>query len=294
MYQYRRPPRPPKPKVPMYLYIILAFILLISSGVIINYIRSDFMYNHGHTVMALPPEPYMPALQPPPPEPTAPPAEPEPTPELEPTPEPEPTPDPGPTPPPRVQRQEFLDWRIHYGNNDIIGHLYVPNTTINYLVTQTTDNSFYLYHDIRGRRSAPGWIFLDYLVDLHGQDQNMVIYGHNMGRNHMFHGVRHFKNENFFHNNRYLYFSTIYADYVFEVFSVYITHINFQYTWNNFDEWDQMINIFQANSWFSRDITLTGEDRVLTLSTCDNSYRNNRIVVHGVLVSETFPHLDLE
>ena len=195
--------------------------------------------------------------------------------------------------PPRVIRQDFLDLRAYYDNDDIMGSIYIPNTTVNYLVTQTTDNSFYLYHNIRGDRYAPGWIFFDYLLDLHGQDQNMVVYGHNMRRDYMFHSLRNFLDEDFFHNNRYIYLSTIYADYVFEVFSAHITHIDFPFTWNNYDNWDYMINEFQARSRFTADITVSGEDRVITLVTCDPVSRDNRIVVHGVLRSKTLPCMSL-
>jgi len=226
--------------------------------------------------------------------------EPTPPPTPEPTPVPavpvdiqEPTPEPTPTPIPRVARQEFLDWRAHYDNDDIIGHIWVPGTTIDYLVAQGTDNDFYLYHDLHGRRYAPGSIFLDYLADIHTPgDQNWVLYGHNMRRNHKFHMMRNFLNQDFFFANRYIHFSTIYADYVFEIFAVYVTHISFYYTWNVFDDWGWKIQEFKDRSRFDPGITVTGDDRVLTLSTCDTGYRNNRIVMHGVLISETFPHLE--
>ncbi|MCL2378828.1 MAG: class B sortase [Defluviitaleaceae bacterium] len=295
MYQYKRPVRPSKPKTPKLLYITLAVVLLISAGVIANYIHRDFMFRHGgsHPLLEEPPyEPYVPT--PPTPEPT-------PTVEVvehvEPEPyEPEPTPDPGPTPPPRVMRPEFLDYREQFGNDGIMARLWVPNTSINYLVPQTTDNVFYLYHDIWGRRSAPGWVWLCTFADLYGEDQNLVFFGHNMGRDHMFHAVRNFLREDFFFNNRYIYLSTIYADYVFEVFSVYITHISFPYIYSNYDHryggWEHYINAFAERSHFDAGITVSENDRIITLSTCENARRDYRIAVHGRLISETFPHLD--
>ena len=296
MYQYRRPPKPDKPKIPKLLYVVLAVILIISAGVIVNYIYEDFRHAHGLDVAA-----YSPATIPmPTPVPTPTPAPPAVAVYVpEPTPTPEPTPEPTPTPIPRVPRQEFLDYRAHYDNDDIIGHIWIPNTTVNYLVVQGTDNSFYLYHCIRGRRFSPGWIFLDYMADVHGQDQNWVIYGHNMRANHKFNNVRHFAlDNNFFQNHRYIYFSTIYADYVFEVFSSYITHISFQYHHVNYDYhpggWDYWISLFAHNSVFYSGITVSGEDRILTLSTCHPNpvHRDYRIAVHARLISMTFPHLD--
>ena len=298
MYQYRRPPKPDKPKIPKLLYFVLAVILIISAGVIVNYIHEEFRHAHGFDVMA-----YSPATTPAPtPVPT-----PTPAPEVvpvyvpEPTPTPEPTPEPTPTPIPRVPRQEFLDHRAHYGNDDIVGHVWIPNTTVNYLVAHGTDNSFYLYHCLRGRRFAPGSIFLDYEADVYRQDQNWILYGHNMRNNHKFNNVRHFAlSYEFFRNNRYIYFSTIYADYVFEVFSSYVTHKDFPYFHVNYDDypggWDYWISVLADRSAHYSGITVSGEDRILTLSTChpNPAFRDYRIAVHARLISMTFPHLEGE
>ncbi|MCL2404680.1 MAG: class B sortase [Defluviitaleaceae bacterium] len=302
MYKHKKPTRPSKPKTPKVLYALLAVVLLMSVGFIANYVYNEYMSWHGgsHSQYDIPHYvPYIPTHTPPPvPAPTlviqdeA--TEPDPTPE----PEPEPTPDPGPTPPPRIMRQEFLDYREYFGNDGIVGHIYVPGTTIDYIVPQTTDNSFYLYHDIRKRRAAAGWVWLCYRADVYRQDQNMVIFGHNMARNHMLHGVRNFFNEDFFFNNRYIYFRTIYADYVFEVFSVYITHISFPYIYENYHHryggWERYINMFVERSHFDAGISVSADDRIITLSTChrDLRMRDYRYVVHGRLVSETFPHIE--
>jgi len=251
------------------------------------------MHGEGLSAASDPdPDRYFPMPSPPTPVPTPAPATPVPA-----TPPPASTPEPTPTPVPRVMRQEFIDHRAHYNNDDIIGHLRVPNTTIDYLVTQGTDNSFYLYHDIRGRRSAPGWVFMCYWADIYDQSQNWVIYGHNMNRDHMFHSVRRFLNEDFFFNNRYIHFSTLYADYVFEVFAIYVTHIRWMYIYPNFDHrdggWEFYINEFARLSHFDAGIEVSADDRVLTLSTCYNPRRDYRIALHARMVSETFPHLDI-
>ena len=285
MYPYRRPPRPKKPAVPKILYLVLAIVLLVSGAVITNYIYNDFLYTHGHNVvLAAHNQPdnnydYMPTPVPMPVH--------TPIPLIEPETEPEYAPDPTPTPEPREARQEFLDYRIHYDNDDIIGHIWIPYTTVNYLVAQGSDNEFYLYHNLRGRRWRPGAIFLDYLADIYNPgDHNWVIYGHNMGENHMFHMVRHFLREDFFHANRYIHFSTIYADYVFEVFSAYVAHVNHPYIWPRYGDWDYKINYFRSLSQFDAGINVSGDDRILTLSTCDNRYIDWRIVVHAVLISD--------
>jgi len=191
-----------------------------------------------------------------------------------------------------IPRQQFLDWRVYYGNDDIVGRVWIPDTTIDYLVAQGADNSFYLYHDLQGRRYSPGSIFLDYLADIHTPgDQNWVLFGHNMRANHKFHMVRNFLNYDFFQENRYIFFSTIYADYIFEVFSAYITHVDFPYIWNVYEDWEYWINTFASRSRFDAGIPVSAEDRILTLTTCDGAYRDNRIAVHAVLTHKTFQSL---
>jgi len=277
------------------LYVGLVVVLIVSAGIIVNYIYSDFVFRHGGTHPLYEDRYYVPFV-------------PLSTPEPEAVPlvavvdydeagvvyEPEPTP--LPTPPPRVMRQEFLDYREYFGNDGIVGRLWIPNTSIDYIVPQTTDNDFYLEHDIRGRRVAAGWVWMCTFADVAAQDQNWVFFGHNTAANHMFHAVRHFLDEDFFHNNRYIYLSTIYADYVFEIFSVYITHISFPYIYPNYNHryggWTRYINTFAQRSHFDAGITVTENDRIITLSTCENVRMDYRIALHGRLISETFPHLE--
>jgi len=195
------------------------------------------------------------------------------------------------TPEPRVIRQQFLDYRAHYGNDDIVGHLYIPNTAINYLVPQTTDNAFYLTHNIWQQRYAAGWVWLCPSAYLYDLSQNLTLYGHNMRQDKRFHSVRFFLQEDFFFSNRYIYFSTIYADYIFEVFSAYVAHVDTLhalYSNSNFDHraggWGYYINEFARRSHFDAGITVTENDHVITLMTCANSPVYYRIVVHGRLV----------
>jgi len=286
---------PKKPKSPKALYGLLILLFVVSAVVISVYLANEFSYQHVQSEADPIPEledvdvPTPTSL----PIPTQAPAI---TDDYEPAPT-EPTPEPGPTLPPRIMRQEFIDLRAFYNNDDIVGRVWIENTTVDYTVAQHAyDNNFYLDHNLRRREYGPGSIFLDYKVDLHaGTDQNMVLYGHNMARNHKFHMVRRFLIEDFFHDTRHINFSTIYADYVFEVFSVYITNWrNWPYIEPNYDDWDYWISQFAARSRFDPGFTVSGEDRILTLSTCDSSYIDNRIVVHAVLRSVSFPHLDID
>jgi len=186
----------------------------------------------------------------------------------------------------REVRQEFLDLREYFGNDDIVGHLRIVGTSIDYIVVQTTDNEFYLYHDIWGNASSAGWIFLDYLVDINEANHNMVIYGHNMARDIMFHSIRHYANYNFFREHPIIEFRTLYADYVWEIFAFYVAHIDFPYTHIDFINhvtWEHWLKTFAAASMHETDVAVSTSDRILTLSTCTNTHDDYRFVVQARL-----------
>ena len=137
--------------------------------------------------------------------------------------------------------------RAFFNNNDIVAHLFISGTTINYFVVQTNDNIFYLRHDIWKNPSRAGWIFLDYEADIENADQNWVIYGHNMRRNHKFHDIRRYRDSSFFENYKAIILTTPYAVYRFEVFSFYSASIEFEYTHTNFgsnEEWEEKLRLF--------------------------------------------------
>ena len=178
--------------------------------------------------------------------------------------------------------------RQAFGNDDIVAHLYVHGTVIDYLVVQTTDNEFYQHHDIWRGRSAAGWVFLDYEVDLRGQDHNIVIYAHNTQREHMFHALRHFRSYGFFRAHPYITLITPYGMYNWQVFSFYSTFIDFSYNIINFPgeaARNEMILAFAAKSMHNSNVNVYPGDRILTLSTCTNRHPDERFVLHARLVS---------
>jgi len=201
---------------------------------------------------------------------------------------------PEPAPIIREPRQEFIHLQEAFENEDIIGHLSIAGTSIYSIVVQADDNEFYLDHDVWRNPSIAGWIFADYMVDIASEDHNIVIYGHNMSADLMFHSLRHFQDFEFLRAHSRILFSTIYDDYEWEIFSFYIAHISFPYTNINFhndpasqDYWGNWIRIFAEMSMHHTGIEVSSEDRILTLSTCINGQRNTdyRFVLHARLIN---------
>lgn len=176
-------------------------------------------------------------------------------------------------------------WRKYYNNEDIIGHLRIPGTAIDYILVQSTDNTFYLYHNIRREECPAGWVFFDYYIDLGFVNQNLVIYAHNMRDGSKFHNLRYFAQYDFFRKNNLIYLHSIYRTSVWEIFAFYEAHISFPYTYINLpiDYWLIMQEAFVAASIHQTDIVLKPHDRVLTLSTCSNVDRDTRYVLQARL-----------
>ena len=193
------------------------------------------------------------------------------------------------TEPVRIVRDAIANLREYYGNDDIVGYLYIEGTSINYPVTQYIDNEFYLYHDIRRNPDNAGWIFLDYENDITREDPNVIIYGHNMRRDIRFHSIRHFVNRDFFDAHRFITFNTAYAEYRWEIFSFYITCINFFYIQVYFDSDEDFYDLLaemKARSMHDSGVEVGRGDRVLTLSTCVGNPENERFVVNARLIRD--------
>lgn len=75
-----------------------------------------------------------------------------------------------------------IDWEgLKAINPDVVGWLYVPGTTIDYPVYQSTDNEYYLRHSATGDWLVSGQVFMDYQNTAPGMvDQQSIIYGHHM------------------------------------------------------------------------------------------------------------------
>ncbi|MCL2353381.1 MAG: class B sortase [Defluviitaleaceae bacterium] len=184
----------------------------------------------------------------------------------------------------------IADLRERYNNDHIVGFIQIPNTNIYYPVLQYVDNAFYLYHDRHGVRTAAGSIFLDYENNLYKlDDDNTIIYGHNMIAGNKFHNIRYFHNEEFFRNHTYIILHTPYQETVWDVFSFFSTTIYFNYLTTNFADRDRFYDFLldlQKRSHFETSIELERDDQILILSTCGVWGGIHRYVVAARLRNE--------
>lgn len=172
-------------------------------------------------------------------------------------------------------------------NSDTVGWIQVNGTNINYPFVQTTDNSYYLKHSLDKSYNSAGWVFLDYRNNVAEFDKNTIIYAHGRLDNTMFGSLRNILTSGWLNNtNNYVVkLSTETENTLWQVFSVYRIpttndYIRVKFVDNN--DFLEFGNTLISRSAYNFNTTLTGEDKILTLSTCYND--TDKVVLHAKLI----------
>jgi sortase B len=173
-------------------------------------------------------------------------------------------------------------------NSDCVAWIRIIDTNISYPVVQTTDNDFYLTHNIELDSNGAGWIFADYRNHFNILDQNTLIYGHNRRNGTMFSNLQYYLDSNFSNNpeHKYINFNTKKGPYLAEVFSVYKVSsddVELYCNYSTASEFAETINNWKNNSLYDFNTEVTSSDNVLTLYTCDDN-TEYRILLHAKLI----------
>ncbi len=172
-------------------------------------------------------------------------------------------------------------------NPDVYGWISIEGTEINYPLVQGTDNDYYLDHAYTGDYLPVGSIFVDYRCNESiTKNYNTVIYGHNITSGSMFHDVSKFFRDSYFENT-YIYIYTMDGIYVYEPFAIYETRYDYNYFKTSFTSADDFIQFAEEvrdNSSKQKDVSFTGNDRIITLSTCTNGAYYARYALHAKLI----------
>ena len=178
--------------------------------------------------------------------------------------------------------------RLRQENGDIIGWiLFEHNDNISYPVLYSGDNETYLRTDIYGNHTTAGCIFMEGACTPDFEDYHTIIYGHNMKNLSMFGSLRNYKNDGYYNGHQYFMIYTDDMAYRYQIFAYYDipeTDDVYQVGFGSDDTYQAFLNEMKRHSYHDTGITVTKEDKVITLSTC--SMDGYRFVVHGVRVAE--------
>lgn len=184
--------------------------------------------------------------------------------------------------------------KLEKANSDIYAWISIPAVNVDYPILQSeTDNSYYLDHTVNGQKSVYGSIYTENYNNKDFSDFNTLIYGHNMKNGTMFGSLKKFRDSTFFNENRYI---TVYLEgriLKYEIFAAYTwdnKHIllsrNFESEHNRKVYLEEIFAVRDMNSQISKEIQVTENDRIITLSTCMNN-KDKRFLVSGVLVYDS-------
>ena len=173
-------------------------------------------------------------------------------------------------------------------NSDVVGWIKIENTNIDYPVMQNGD--YYLHRNIYKNYSSHGTPYLAEYCNIQYSD-NLIIYGHHMNDNSMFAQLDNYKKHSFYENHKYIKFYSYYngktIEKTYEVAIAFKTVVysdkGFKYyNYTNFSD-VQELNDFIENcrklEFYNTGIDINYGDKLITLSTCEYSQKDGRIVV---------------
>ena len=167
-------------------------------------------------------------------------------------------------------------------NEDIVGWIYCEGTPINYPVVQSGDNQYYLHRLINGEYNIAGSIFMDYRNNAKLEDNNTIIYGHNMKNNTMFGSLQNYKEQKYFDEHSKMYYFTPERNFEVQLFAGFTISVDSDIYDLAVMKKDEIEGIMKKSD-FKSDVNIGEEEKILTLSTCAYDYDGARYVVMGVL-----------
>ena len=138
-------------------------------------------------------------------------------------------------------------------------------------------SSFYLNHDLNGNYDGRGVPFVDFRNDFTGR--KTIVYAHSsMSGNGPFNALQNYHyNPGYFYNNRYITVQYNGRTYTYEIFSVYVSladneysdGLEYYYRMNYSDEeWNQVLQGYKNHSEYDTGVSVNGSDKILILQTC--------------------------
>lgn len=193
-------------------------------------------------------------------------------------------------------------------NPDMVGYVTVPGTEVSYPVVQkktlsdpnVNPNDYYLYRTFKQESSKSGCIFMDYrnrfdevvdhrrIVDNSG---NVFIYGHNMNNRTMFGSLRDYvNNPSFYSAHPIVEYSSLYKDYKFKIFAIFVVDgedFTSEYAfdaWNYLDFEDEdafyhYVNEAKKRTMINTDVDVKYGDQLLSLYTCNGLVQNAKLIL---------------
>lgn len=177
---------------------------------------------------------------------------------------------------------------LYLQNMDMVGWIEIEGTKLNYPVLQTPDEKdFYLTHDFNKEKSGHGAIYAQEDCNVWTPSDNVILYGHNMKDGSMFATLLKYRKQSYWEEHRYIHFNTLLERHTYEIVATFKTTATigqgFDYQMfanaDTEEEFDDYIATAKSLAFYDTGVTAEYGDKLITLSTCDASLTNGRLVV---------------
>lgn len=182
---------------------------------------------------------------------------------------------------------------VYEQNSDFVGWITIDGTNINYPVMQTVNSpNYYLKRSFKKQYSNYGVPYVQENCML-GVSDNAVVYGHNMNNGSMFADLCKYEREDFYREHPFVRFDTLYGLGEYEIVAAFktVAYSERGFKYYHFvdaageDDFNAFISQCKALALYDTGVSAEYGDKLLTLSTCEYSRTNGRMVVVAKLVS---------
>lgn len=179
--------------------------------------------------------------------------------------------------------------KLYEINSELIGWLQIEDTKVSYPVTVTNDNAYYLSHDFFHNKDRHGTIFADSDTNFSEKNYNIILYGHQMRDGSMFGFLLDYEDSTYYEEHPIIQFDSRTELCEYQVLAVFKSKIYNEdedvfkyYQYVNIDKEDVFEEYYyniMALAMYETGITAKYGDELLTLSTCDYSITDGRLVL---------------
>ena len=183
-------------------------------------------------------------------------------------------------------------------NSDIVGWIRIDGTQINYPVMQSPQEpNFYLKHGFDKEYTDYGCPYMSESCDVNKPSDNLIVYGHHMKNGTMFSDLEKFKSKDFWEEHKTFRFDTLYVKQTYEIIAVFKTAVytgsENEFKYYQFvdaavqEQFDGYIQRAKEKAFYDTGVSAEYGDKLITLSTCEYSGQNSRLVVVAKKVTES-------
>lgn len=179
-------------------------------------------------------------------------------------------------------------------NSDLAGWLKIDGTMVNYPVMQTPESpDYYLKRSFDKAYSEHGCLYAREVCDLNAPSDNITIYGHHMRDGSMFGGLSRYKDQSYYESHSTLIFDTLTQSHTYEILAVFLTtasegegfHYHLFSDASDEAHYDEFVDTCKALSLYDTGVDAVYGDKLITLSTCDYTQTNGRLVLVAKRIS---------